>query len=167
MGRIYDNAESVEAVAKTLIPSYHPELATARIRYVYVDKASNKGGKVQLIKVRKVSGVLQFLLDLDFLVEVPLDKWNELSAAQRNALVDHGLERCYGQEDEEDPGAPMKWVLRDPDVQEFGTILRRHGAWNPDLAGFTSIAQGIDIDEVMGAQQGEEEESDNVSQTLS
>jgi len=145
MPRIYDNADAVETIAKTIIPTYHPELATARIRYVYVDKAGMKGGKPVNGKVRKISGVLEFLLDADFVVEIPLDRWNEMTVEQRQALVDHLLERCFGEEDEEDAGAEMKWSLREPDVQEFSSILRRHGAWNDDLAGFASVAKEIDL----------------------
>jgi hypothetical protein len=40
----------------------------------------------------------------------------------------------------------MKWSIREPDVQEFSAILRRHGAWNDDLTAFASVAKSIDID---------------------
>ena len=145
MPRIYDNADAVEAIAKAIIPTYHPELATARIRYVYCDKAGSKGGKPVNGKVRKISGVLEFLLDTDFVMEIALDRWNEMTPEQRQALIDHMLERCWGEEDEEDAGAEMKWTLREPDVQEFSSILRRHGAWNDDLADFASVAKEIDL----------------------
>lgn len=146
MSKIYGNAESVEALAKTIIPMYHPELATARIRFVFVDKASMKSGKPVLGKVRKVTGALEFLLEADFMVEVPLDQWNELTEQQRSALVDHLLERCTGEEDEEN--GEMKWTMREPDVQEFAAILRRHGAWNDDLTAFASVAKQINIEEM-------------------
>ena len=88
---------------------------------------------------------MEFLLETDFVIEAGLDVWNELTAEQRLAVVDHLLERCFGAEDEDDPGSPMKWTVREPDVQEFSTILRRHGAWNEDLQGFTSVAQEIGL----------------------
>ena len=43
----------------------------------------------------------------------------------------------------------MKWSTREPDVQEFAAILRRHGAWNEDLAAFTVIAKEIDVDSIV------------------
>lgn len=147
MAKIYEEAEAVERVANQLIPVNHPHLATARIRYVFVDKASTNNGKVVAAKATKVTGVNQFLLDLDFVIIVALDKWNEFTAEQREALVDHELEHCFGEEDPEDPGAPMKWSLRSHDVQEFSSILRRHGAWNEDLQGFTEIASQINIED--------------------
>lgn len=147
MAKEYGIAEAVETTALKLIPSYHPELATARIRYIYVDKASQESGRAVLGKVRKISGALQFLLDLDFLVEVALDQFNELDPDQRTALVDHLLERCFGEEDEK--SGEMKWQVRKPDVQEFSSILQRHGAWNQELNGFVSIAKNVKVEELL------------------
>lgn len=149
MPKLYDNADSVEAIASTLIPNYHSELVTARIRYVFVDKASMKAGVPVAGKARKMSGAMEFLTDADFVVEVALDVWNEMTGDQRTALVDHLLEYCTGEEDEEDAGAPMKWKLREPDVKEFGTVLRRQGAWNESLAEFASVARQIDLSEIV------------------
>lgn len=147
MPKEYGIADTVEELATKLIPNYHPELATARLKYIYVDKASQKSGRPVLGKVRKISGALQFLLEIDFLVEVALETWNELSAQQRTALVDHLLERCYGEENEDN--GEMKWSVREPDVQEFSSILQRHGAWNDELNGFVSIAHHVKIDDMV------------------
>ncbi len=144
MPKIYDNAESVETIAKRILPTYHTELVTARIGYIFVDTASKKGGKPVLGKVRKVSGALEFLLNKDFLLEVALDQWNDLSDQQRVALVDHLLERCTG--DDPEDGGEHKWKLREPDVQEFATILRRHGTWNEGLTALVAVAQQIGVD---------------------
>ncbi len=151
MPKVYGIAESVEALAKTLIPNYHSELATAKVKYVFVDKASMKNGRPVLGKARKLSGNTEFLLDTNFIIEVALDQWNDLSQRQRQALVDHLLERCTGEEDEEDAGASMKWKCREPDVQEFRTILQRHGAWHEELAGFVSVARRINVDAMVEA----------------
>lgn len=147
MSKTYGSAENVEAFAKRLIPTFHPELATARIAYIFVDVGSKKGGRTVAGKVRKVSGALEYLLELDFVVEVALDHWNDLSETQREALVDHLLERCFGEEDENT--GEFKWIVRDPDVQEFSAILKRHGAWNEELSGFVSIAQETDVDQLV------------------
>jgi len=147
MSKLYTAAESVEAIAQQAIPMFHPHLATARVAYIFVDKASTKNGRPVLGKVRKVTGILEFMLDKDFLVEIPLDQWNQLADTQRQALVDHLLERCYGEENEEN--GEMKWSTREPDVQEFSTILRRHGAWNNELAGFVSVAKTVNVDEMV------------------
>lgn len=144
MPQTFTSAEAVEEIAQRLIGNYHPELGTARIKFLFQEKAGKKGGKVILGKAQKVSGVLEHFADADFLIVVALDQWNDLAANRRTALVDHLLERCTGEEDPEDPGAEMKWKTREPDVHEFSTILQRYGAWSEDLAGFCAIAQSLD-----------------------
>ena len=57
------------------------------------------------------------------------------------------LERCTGEEDEQN--GDMKWTTREPDVAEFTVILRRHGAWNDDLAGFASVAKTVDVESLI------------------
>lgn len=145
MAKDYGTAESVEMVAKGLIPSYHPELLTARIVYIFVSEASKKNGKPIPGKVRKISGPLEFLLEKDFMIEVALDEWNNYTVGQRAALVDHLLERCTGEEGED---GMMKWSVRDPEIHEFATILNRHGAWHSDLDNFISVARQIDFDDI-------------------
>jgi len=142
MAQTYENAEGVEAIAQSLM-NYHPDLATARFRFVFKEKAGKKGGKTIYGTVKKCSDLMVFLIDADYLMEVALDAWNPLDANKRTALVDHLLERCYGEEDEE--SGEMKWKMREPDVQEFSTILRRHGAWNDDLVNFASVAATLDL----------------------
>jgi Putative phage metallopeptidase len=143
MPQVYAYAESVETIAQSLIPNYHPHLATARIKYIFNEKAGQKGGQPVLGKAKKVSGALEFMLDCDFLVEVALDEWNTAANEKRVALVDHLLERCFGEEDEEN--GSMKWKLREPDVHEFSAILKRHGVWNKGLEGFVSVAREVDL----------------------
>ena len=132
MAQVYTDAEPVENLANSLIGTHHPELATAVIRYIFKEKASSKGGKVILGSVKKLSDQQKFLMEghPDFLMEFPLDVWNEMDASKRTALVDHFLERCTGEEDEQT--SAMKWATREPDVHEFSSILRRHGAWTED-----------------------------------
>jgi hypothetical protein len=143
----YLDAEPVAKMAKKLIPQYHPELATARIDYVFISEASMKNGRPVRGKVRKLSGYVEHRIENDFAIEIALDLWNSADAHSRMALVDHLLERCTGEEDEEDAGAPMKWKLRTPDVEEFTSILKRYGAWNDDLKSFVGVeSKGIDVD---------------------
>ena len=91
---------------------------------------------------------------LDFIVEVSLPKWNDMTEDQRTALVDHLLERCAGEEDEET--GEYLWSLRDPDVQEFSTILKRHGIWHEGLTSFVQVAHGLDIASIVEEETGED-----------
>jgi hypothetical protein len=143
MAQNYQEAQPVESIATSLIGTHHPELAEAKFKYVFKDSCSKKGGKPVLGTVKKLSELMYFLVEADFLMEIPMDIWNELDANRRTALVDHLLERCTGEEDEQT--AEMKWKTREPDVYEFSSILRRHGAWTEDLSNFASVAQTLDL----------------------
>lgn len=153
MSAEYSPAESVQAVAQSLMATYHPELATARISYLFIDRVPKKGGRELLGKAVKVSGRWQELTELDFIIEVSLPKWQELTDDQKTALVDHLLERCSGEENEED--GSYTWTLREPDVQEFSTILQRHKNWNESLTSFVQVAQSLDIAEIVREETGE------------
>ena len=142
--KVYGYSDSVEAIAKKLIPGNHSELASARIKYVCVNKGGKKGGKIVQGTAKKLAGAVQFMTDADFVIEVALDSWNDLNGNQRTALVDHLLECCWGEEDEET--GDMKWSVRQPDVHEFSSILKRHGGWNNDLFQFVNIAKKVDLD---------------------
>lgn len=144
MPRIYGAAEEVEKLASEILPTFHSELATARIRYIYVDKAGSKNGRPVLGKAKRINGAMEFLLETDFLIEVALDKWNEANARQRMALIDHLLENCTGVEEE--TSGVMKWAMREPDVREFTSILSRHGAWTEDLQGLVEVAQRLNLE---------------------
>jgi len=146
MAKEYNEAETVERIANGLIPNYHPELAEARMMYVFVDKAGTKNGREVWGKAQKVSGLWEWAMEKDFVVQVAQDKWNEMDETQRTALVDHLLECCTGEED--DDGA-MKWKVRDPEVQEFASILKRYGVWHAGLTSFVSIAKEIDLDTII------------------
>lgn len=144
MPRLYGTAERAEEIAQRLLPIYHSELGSARIQYIAVDKASQKNGRPVLGKAKKVSGAMEFLLEKDFLIEIALDCWNEASERQREALMDHLLECCTGIEDEKT--GEMKWTMRTPDVQEFTSVLHRHGAWHEALEGMVEVAQRLNIE---------------------
>lgn len=135
--------DTIERMAEGLIANYHPELATARIMYVFLSEAPSKGGQKLYGKVNKASGFLEWIIEQDFIVMISADLWNESEAHERTAILDHLLERCTGEESEKD--GSMVWKIREPDVQEFSSILDRHGAWNTTLAGFISVAQKVDL----------------------
>lgn len=143
MSKTYSESETIATMAGNLIGAYHAELAEARIFYVFVSKASKKNGQDVLGKARKLSGFQEWALEYDFVVEVAEDKWAELNGNQRTALIDHLLECCTGETEED---GTMTWSMREPDVREFSTILGRHGAWNDQLRGFVSIAKSVNLE---------------------
>ncbi len=144
---LYSDAESVKEYADNMVANYHPHLATARMKYIFREKAAMSGGLPKPGTVRRITGALEHLLELDFLVEVGLDLWNTLSEQARRGLVDHLLTHCQGVEDEQT--GKMVWKLRQPDVKEFSEVLQRNGSWHEGLSNFVSVAQGLTADQIL------------------
>lgn len=142
--RLFGYAQTVEDVADRIVPTFHPELASARIKYVGVDKASKSNGRIVYGKSGRISGMNALFAEADFYVLVALDEWNTMDDRKRTALVDHLLEACTGEEDEQ--SGAMKWKMRKPDVHEFTSILNRHGAWTDELSGMVEVAQRLNIE---------------------
>lgn len=152
----YSSAESVQEIAQNIIPNWHPHLAEARIEYLFTEKPAKRGGRELFGKASKVSGRWSHLTELDFVVEVALPLWNDLSEVQRNALVDHLLEHCAGEENEET--GEIKWGIREPELREFATVLHRHGAWNDTLVSLVRVASAIDLDTIVDEALGDSEQ---------
>ncbi len=147
MPNLYSNGDAIQEIADRLMGTWHPELATAIIKYVFRDKAANEAGRPVYGKATKLSGVNEHLIAANFVIEVALDKWQDLDNDARDALVDHLMEHCTGEEDEENGGA-MKWKLRKPDMKEFTTILQRRGIWHDAMNEFVAAAQAISLDTI-------------------
>lgn len=159
MPKTYSKSDTLKRIAQGLIPNHHPELVTARIEYLFVDKGASKGGRELYGKAQKLSGVSEFLVEADFLITVAEDRWRDLTPDQQTAVVDHLLEHCTGEEDEQN--GSMKWKVREPDTQEFASILNRHGAWHDGLVSFVEVAKSIDIDSI-AAEEGEVNLAENL-----
>ncbi len=160
MASDYAEAKAVEMVAQSILAAQHPHLVTAKIAYMFIDRVPSKGGREVFGKAVKVSGRWAHMTELDFILEVSLPKWNDFNPDQRHALVDHLLQSCHG--DEQEDGS-MKWSLREPDVQEFSSILQRHGIWHEGLTDFCTVAQQVDLATIVQQTTGEVvEESDEL-----
>lgn len=152
MPRTFEEAASVESIAQGLIPNYHAGLHTARILYCFSSDCWTKNGREVMGKVQKFSGLNEYIAERDFVVLVAMDKWNDLTEAQRTALVDHLLSRCTGEED--DDTGEIKWKLTDPEVQEFTDVLFRHGAWHQSLQDFVRQAKKVTIEDLVEEEAG-------------
>jgi hypothetical protein len=140
---IYSPAPEVQTVAGKLIPFHHPHLAGVRIEFVFRESIQTSGGVQKWGSARKVSGLSALLgtpgaLDsssLDFFViEVSRPVWDELSSAQKSALVDHELSHCGLKIDDE--SGYVKLVILPHDMEEFSGVLNRHGSWRTEVEEF-------------------------------
>ena len=141
----YELAPEVEAVAKRIIDKDHPTLRAIRIEYVFREKAAKSHGRAVAGTARKVTGVNALLAtpgaqsseDLAFfLITIARDIWDGLDQRKREALVDHELTHCAVQIDDTTGEAVL--ALRGHDLEEFASVVQRHGLWSDDLEFFVT-----------------------------
>jgi predicted metallopeptidase len=126
--------EVVEEIGKALISQFHTHLATAKVCYLFRTKAKTNGSKVILGTASRMSDKLKALADFDFIIEIGYDEWRNLNITQKQALIDHELCHCGGEEDPQ-TGA-MKWKILPHDLEEFREIVGRYGFWKTDIKDF-------------------------------
>lgn len=152
MPTLVSSHEMSAALAAELIPKIHHHLAAANIAFLGINKPQKGLG----IKVQKANPVLKYLTpvracvgdgygdaldhvwhgdtereEIDFLVVVSIETFNNMERPARTALVDHALTRMAAEEDEE--SGEMKFSLRDFDVQDYAEVAERNGAWHHGL----------------------------------
>lgn len=163
MSVTYRPASEVRRIAEWLIPQHHPDLDQVRIEYVFRSEAAKSRGKQIWGKARKVTGLNAYLATLTgfagalaemaeldatvsingttlpsdtakaepfFVLEIAEDVWAQLDGSQRTALVDHEL--CHFAVGHDDDGQPVL-STRPHDLEEFRSIVERHGLWRPDV----------------------------------
>lgn len=140
-------ARDAKEIAEALIPEFHEHLQEEAIRYVFRSKHTESKGRIRLACVRVIGGLNAYLAQAHqlepvsgmcppapvahpfYLMEIAWDTWTKLTGSQRIALVDHELKHI----------GPTGLVGHD--VEEFADIIKRHGAWKPDLAEFVEASK--------------------------
>ena len=123
--------DDVLDTADLLIEKYHPHLLDAGIGFIFRDKAVMSGGRRVLGEASLISAKMQTQIDLDFLIWIAKDAWDESTEEFRIALIDHELCHCVVN----DRGG---FTTCPHDVQEFEAIIERHGIYNSSLESFAS-----------------------------
>ena len=145
---VYNRAPEVEEMGRDLVDLYHPHLEGVPIRYLFKNQASKRGNWMVQGTCQLVQGAMAFLSTPEeevrsmrmvqgdeampwyFLIVIAEDLWEEMSPAEKRALVDHEL--CHAAIHSE-TGLPM---MREHDLEEFSEIVERHGGWKPNLVHF-------------------------------
>ncbi|MHC1758295.1 MAG: putative metallopeptidase [Negativicutes bacterium] len=126
----YSFADEVEDVALQTICKSHKFLRDARIKYLFRSGKWEKNGKIVLGQAKLASEDTRFIADVDFVIIINLDAWNNASTEHRFALVDHELSHC---DFTEDNMGNRTWKTTGHDVEEFVAVVYRHGLWEDDL----------------------------------
>lgn len=123
----YIAAEEAEEIKEELMESEHSRLKGLRIKCLFKEGAPLKSqGALVYAKIRKVTGVLGFFSQADFIIEISLELWDDLEIKAQTALIDHEL--CHIVQI---PGQDGKttWGLQPHDIEEFFVIMERYGCY--------------------------------------
>ena len=133
----------------------HLRADSCRLAYLFRDEEVARGGKTvwasaHLVASRPPAGrywsrfIRWSLVNIlgyepTFLVLIDRNIWAGLDARQKLALIDHELMHCSQATDQmgeprynQVTGDPI-WALREHDIEEFDSIVTRHGLWKQDL----------------------------------
>jgi hypothetical protein len=78
----------------------------------------------------------------DFFIKVPHDNWKRADKAKRDAGLDHLLSYCV---DFAEKGQTKRPGIQGPDIGEFWTVAKRHGAWNPELRHLVNTLKQLNL----------------------
>ena len=135
----YRKAHEAEKIANdTVIPQWHPDLRNAAIAYVDVDRITRLGNPV-LAKVNKASGLVAHLANVSLVLTINREAWDILTDSQKVALVDHELEHVRLDDE------TSSYVLVPHDVEEFSSIIERHGLWYDGVRKFIQTAGQLNL----------------------
>lgn len=122
---------------------HHEELQEATIMLAWRERLKpDKEGHLVLGKCVKASDLQRELVDIDFVILLNRDIWDDcdFTDKQRLALMDHELSHACPQVDDEgvkrDQRGRVVWRTRKHDIEEFQAIVARHGCYKADLQRF-------------------------------
>lgn len=126
-------------LANKLIAKNHTHLASCKMAYLYKNKPMKLKGVEVAATAEKVPTKHRSLSGYHFIITIAYPTWQELDDKIRLAVLDHELEHCFV-EDDEKTGEP-KYSVLPHDVEEFSTIIRRHGLYTKDLVRIGHVVQ--------------------------
>ena len=145
MAEYIEAGERVKKLASDLIDQYHKHLGSARIAFVFRDKAMKSKGKKVAAKTSKLGKKNKKLTALgtdhegfDFVIEIAEPWWSGATERMQKALLDHELSHCVLKED-------GKWGTVSHDFEGFRDVVDRWGFWCGDLKQFKSRLQQMEL----------------------
>jgi len=144
MPREIEHSKRIKEIAETLIPQYHMHLSHAKIAFLMKKAPENSSGPnpSKRARIRRAmatasacSHKMNILSGYDFILEVDEVYWDVLTLDQQMALIDHELSHMMKDED--------GFYCADHDVEEFISIVERHGAWDRGLEAMHGVMQVV------------------------
>ncbi len=142
-----DLAADLACITNDLIEKRHRHLRQASIKSAWAHSwQEDTDGRIRLGQAKKVGELERDGTGVDFYIILNSATYQELSEAERVALIDHELFHCAVCFDEKgEPRVDVRdrivYRLRKHDFQEFAAIVRQHGKNAPGWASFAKAAQ--------------------------
>ncbi len=141
-----DIGRPIYQVLADLVAAHHEDLFEARIALAWcLSWKPDADGHVTIGKCKKTSDLDKEFADFDFVVLLRRTFWLDLRVtdAQRAALLDHELTHAalaYDKRGEPvlDERGRKVYRLRKHDIEEFTSIVERHGCYKRDLEQFAA-----------------------------
>ena len=149
----YNQAPEVQKIAEGLIDKYHPHLVDAK---EYIGYYYREGGQVTWgVKLTRNNPFINKLTEGEMVtIFVVRGDWENWSMERRQAEVDHALchinrssagkltdEKGKLVESWEDPTDPKNWSMRKHEVEDFCSVVERHGLYYGSLEKFAEAAR--------------------------
>jgi hypothetical protein len=142
--------ENLYAMLDGLIEKHHEHLTNARIALAWnLTWQPDVDGRCTLGKCKRASDLDRELAPYDFVIMLRHEFFEsaEVTDAQRLALIDHEL--CHAEVALEDGGDEPKvdtkgrtvYRIRKHDLEEFSSVVARHGIWRRDIEDFAAMLE--------------------------
>ncbi len=123
--------ESILTMAARLIDDHHGHLAEAKIAYLMRSGSWQKKGNPVDADVQVISGANRFMMnETVFRVVINAKVWERVDEKTRMYILDKQLSRC---EKNSTAAGDVRWSLRDYQIKEFASLIKRHGLVTDDL----------------------------------
>lgn len=141
----WERRPDVESVVEYCVQRWHRHLEGATVVALGRPTPGKKLGREVWASLKIASPKERALWseeseDIDYVLVVAVSVWNRIPAETRIALVDHELCHAAGWDAEAEA-----WLVRGHDVEEFGQVVERHGAWQETLRAFIETAQRVQL----------------------
>lgn len=139
MGRYTIDDGSIKVVLDKVITQYYSDLLNTKFKLVFdMKEIPTKLGSIRRVSEReKCSGI-----DADLMLIVAGVWWNKTENASKEALIDHELAHVEYVIKED---GSKQYKMRKHDIEEFLSVVERHGAWTIQLHMFNEVLRkGID-----------------------
>jgi hypothetical protein len=140
----YKESTRIENMVASLVSEHHPHLKGAQIAVAVKEGSVGENiteppqGKIaKITKIRRVTGLYNFLSGNDLVVEVDEKLWDLLEVEEQEARLDATLCRVGN-----DPEKGL--YLRDP-IEVFPEAVNRHGFYSNELREFGDAVRQMDL----------------------